>query len=290
MADPITFRTFSADTAADAVSVINAYLADWPYVRAVDADLVDHWRTLSAFQPEYMMLVYRSGRAEAFVHGCMRDDDLAVIYLLAVTDGAVDAGRAVLERFVDSAAQAGRKRILGPHSDARFYGGFVLGAEPYHPHWAADATQAYVRAGFYTNGNEVLMGCDLTGSADVDPVADGYDIIEVDPPIEYDARTFGFHAMRDGAKAAHCYGRLYPRLIGQSGLPVGQIGNVTTHEEHRNRGLARVMVQMALQRLGQWGAGEALIATGMTNVPARRCYSRAGFEPRHAMVEWAMDL
>ena len=59
-------------------------------------------------------------------------------------------------------------------------------------------------------------------------------------------------------------------MLDADGKPTGQIGNVTTESEHRNRGLARIMVAMSLRRLAEMGGGEALIATGLDNEPALR--------------------
>ena len=71
---------------------------------------------------------------------------------------------------------------------------------------------------------------------------------------------------------------------------MGQIGHVGTDAEHRGKGLSRVMVQMCLMRLREWGASEALIATGLDNFPALRSYENAGFERRYNTNEWSKTL
>ena len=63
-----------------------------------------------------------------------------------------------------------------------------------------------------------------------------------------------------------------------------------TDEAHRGKGLARVMTQMCLRTMQEWGGAEVLLSTGLNNVPALRAYERAGFERRHHACEWTKTL
>ena len=49
-------------------------------------------------------------------------------------------------------------------------------------------------------------------------------------------------------------------------------------------------MKLCLKRLQEWGAAEALIATGLDNYPALRSYERAGFVRRYNINEWSKDL
>jgi ribosomal protein S18 acetylase RimI-like enzyme len=166
----------------------------------------------------------------------------------------------------------------------------VIGLEPYLPSWGTGAIESFVRAGYRMGPSDVVLVRDLSEPVQQDPMPDGYEIVEVEPAPEYDADVFGYHALRHGRKAAHCYARCYPHLLSPSGQAIGQIGNVTTEPEHRNRGLARTMVQMSLARLAEKGAGEALIATGLENGPALHAYERTGYRRRYLITEWMKDL
>ena len=82
-------------------------------------------------------------------------------------------------------------------------------------------------------------------------------------------------------------GRIYDDLLDEAGGPIGQIGHVETQQGHRNKGLARAMVRMTAQRLRRWGATTVLIATGLDNARALRCYEHVGFERRFSFNEWS---
>ena len=90
---PITVRSgrehrpFADNTEADAIQVANAYLAAWPYTRAIDEHLVAHWKDLPQFQPDNMWIAYRDGRPRAFLHGERNGSEL-YLHLLAVAPGA----------------------------------------------------------------------------------------------------------------------------------------------------------------------------------------------------------
>ena len=52
----VEIRPFSADTAVNAMAVINTYLHGWPYTRPLDGELLAYWRTLAAFQPKHVLI------------------------------------------------------------------------------------------------------------------------------------------------------------------------------------------------------------------------------------------
>jgi ribosomal protein S18 acetylase RimI-like enzyme len=287
----LSVRTFSSQTEQDFLSVTNAYLKGWPYTRPIDTPLIAHWKTLPYFQPENIWVAYRSATPRAVLHGEFRIPERPFIHLLAMPSGAAEEAAWLLGQFEERARASGAKRLIGPHWNSTvFYGGYVLGLEPYHPHWAADGTEAYVRAGFRITLAGVVLIRELNDGVPLEECPAGYQIVDVDRPPEFDARAFGLHALCDGQKAAHCYARFYPHLMSPRGGPVGQIGNVTTDAAHRGKGLARIMTLMCLHRLREWGAADVLIATGLENFPALRAYERAGFTRRYNINEWSKDL
>ena len=285
----LEFTTFDAENASVQIELINAFTKGWPYSRPVDGALVAYWQSEKRFQPANMLTATREGIPVAFLHGEV-DGHTGHINLLAVRPEHADDGSWLLLEWERALAESGIKQIRGPSARAdTFYGGFVIGLEPYLPSWATGAIDSFVRAGFRMGPPDVLMTRKVTAPPSRDPTPEGYEIIEVEPEPEYAAEVFGYHAMFKDSKAAHCYARMYPQLTNDSG-PIGQIGNVTTELEHRSRGLARTMVQMSLQRLAAMGAGEILIATGLDNAPALRAYERAGFRRLHLITEWIKEL
>jgi len=284
-------RIFDASHPETELGLVNAFVAGWPYSRPIDRALVRHWCTLKSFQPEHMLTAWRDGEPRAFLHGGRDGGDTAYIMILAVLPEHAEDGAWLLAQWERVLAEKGLKHSRGPGwQSGAFYGGFVIGQEPYLPSWATGAVESFVRAGHRMGPSDVLLVRDLSEPVQQDPTPEGYEIIEVEPAAEYDARVFGYHAVSGGRKAAHTYARLYPQLRSPSGGLVGQIGNVTTEPGHRNRGLARTMVQMSLRCLAEMGAGEALIATGLENYPALRAYERAGFRRRYLITEWLKDI
>lgn len=152
------------------------------------------------------------------------------------------------------------------------------------------APEAYVRAGFHVSHAGVILVADLARDIPTEAIGPGYEIVEAEAKAEFGARTFRWAAMFEGKEVATCGGRFYPLLGAPAGAPVGQLGFVGTDEAHRGRHLGRVMVQMSLRRLKEWGASEALIATGLDNAAALRAYESAGFERRCNINEWSKEL
>jgi len=286
----VDIRPFGPDTRDDAVALINHYTGGWPYSRPVDDALLSRWATLTpSWQPAHVLIAYRNGLPVAFVHG-ERSRHRHFIHLLAVLRGRAADGAVLLQYVQDEAAIDGVGLIVGPNCMAgTFYGGYVLGLEPFHPHWAADTTESYVRAGFRLSHAGVLLTLTLRREPDIDMPPAPYQFTETDGEAEFDAQTFRYVATigDSGAEVGTCGGRVYPRLRDEWGRPVGQIGHVETSERHRNRGIARIMVQMTLRRLHALGVSTVLIATGLDNAPALRCYERAGFERWHSINEWS---
>jgi GNAT superfamily N-acetyltransferase len=287
----ISIRSFSEACGRDAMRVINAYIEGWPYVRRVDAALMRHWRTLPAYQPRNMRLAYRSDVARAFLHGQEQDDKRFMIHLLALKPGAVEEGVRLLADAERRARARGMTSLIGPNWRALvFYAGFVLGQEPYHPHWAAEATEAYVRAGFRIGHQGVLLFRDLSKPVSIEPAPAPYEVRPIERKPEYGAVPFACAAFLGDQQVAHCYARLYPELKRPAGGFVGQLGHVGTEEGHRGKGLARVLCRLCLRRLRELGAAEALINTGLENFPALRVYERVGFVRRYNMNQWSKPL
>lgn len=286
---------FAPERSADLIETINASTADWPHCCPIDSDLLGYWQTSRPeYRPKGILMHYSGNRCMGILHG-EQHNDTAHTHLLALRPdpAASETGLALMREWERLARQRHLRQIVSPTWRASlFYCGHILGNEPYHPHWATAATDAYLRAGFRISHPALILTCGLPRPTSTpERLAAGYEVIEVTPNPEHRAQAFGFHAMHNGVKAAHCYARLYPHLPSvPSGKPTGQIGNVTTEPDHRNRGLARILVAMALRRLTEMGAGEALIATGLDNEPALRAYERCGFERRHFIMEWSKSL
>jgi GNAT superfamily N-acetyltransferase len=283
----VEVRTFGPDAEGDIIRVVNAYIADWPYSRPVSPEVIAHWKTMGdAFQPDHLLIAYRNGEARAFLHG-EKTDECFDVHILAVVPAAVDEAAQLLREVEVLARSAGSSRLVGPTWRAyRFYNGYVLGHEPYHPHWERDATDAFVRSGWRLSHASVLMSADLSREVTMEPPPEGYVLAEAKPPWEFAARMFRFAATSGGREVATCTGRLFAELEG----PVGQLGFVGTDETHRGRGLARRLVGMSLRKLREWGAAECILATGLDNVPALRAYENAGFDRRYNLNEWSKDL
>lgn len=270
--------------------MVNNYVAGWPYTRMVDAKLVAHWKTLPRFQPESMWIAYRDGHPRAFLHG-EREGDQLFVHLLALMPGAAEEGVWLLREMEACARGQGIRKLIGPHYRTNvFYGAYVLGCEPYHPHWAIEGTEVWVRAGFTITLQGIVQIRGVSNPVTMDPVPAGYTVEEMPERCEFDARTTGFRALYGGKEVAHCHARLYLELKDRSGLPVGQIGHVGTDTEHQGKGLARVLCQMSAARLQRWGGGECLVATSLNNPSAMRAYEKAGFERRFTMVEWTKTI
>ena len=285
----VEIRSFSADTAEDARAVINTYLDGWPYTRPIDGELLAYWQTRAEFQSEHVLIAYRDGMPRAFVHG-VRQETQHNLALLALCPDALEEAGTLLATVEARARAEGVTRLCGPAWSANlFYGGYVLGCEPYHPHWAVDTTRAYVRAGFRLSHPGVILVRNVAQSVEERTMPAPYVLREADTPDEHGARAFRYVAQLDGQEVATCAARLYPDLR-THGRPLGQIGYVGTDEAHRGQGLAKVLVLACLRRLVDWGAGDVLIATGLDNSPALKAYEAVGFVRQENVNEWSKVL
>jgi len=292
MTGDLEVRRFGEDTESDAILLCNSYISGWPYCRPVDRELTSGWRTLDAFQPEHMLLAYRHGKPRAFLHG-ERDGKQHNVHLLAVAPGCVEEGVWLLNKVEERARAELAERLCSPfHRAALFYGGYILGREPYHPHWAVDGTAVYVRAGYRISLPAVILVHDFSTKRNVEGPPLGYEIAEAASSMgyEYGARTFRLVAMNNGVEVAACVAMLFDHALEPAGGPVGQLGPVSTLKDHRNKGLARVLCQSALERLLEMGAVQALVSTGLDNYPALRVYERIGFRRRYNINEWSKNL
>ncbi len=288
---PPEIKTYSEQTAGNAVAVVQAYTANWPYTRPLDDALLAHWHTLGErLQPSHMLIAYRDGQARAFLHG-ERAGEEHFINVLAMQPGAIDEGEALLQVAETQARAEGVKRLVSPCWRANaFYGGYLLGCEPYHPHWASDGIEAYVRAGFHISHPALILIRDMRQPIHAGTLPPGYTLAAAETGDEFEALPFRYIAVYDGAEAATCTARLYPRLFAPHGGAVGQLGFVGTNEAHRGKGLARILSALCLQRLADMGAVETLIATGLENYPALRAYEAVGFRRCYNINEWSKSL
>ena len=284
-------KTFSEETKRDAIALVNATIKGWPYSRPIDAKLVAHWKAMGdAYQPENMLIAYAGGKAVAFAHG-ERNDKEHNVRFLAMLPGALGEAIELLEVIERRARADGCGRLRGPcFRSFRFYGGYVIGLEPYHPHWYVDGTNAFLRSGYEVGQEEVLMVVQPKALAGPGRLAKGYKVADVPFREEFGAVTWAIGAMKGKTQAAFCGARLYPNLKGPLGGPIGQIGGVNTVAEHRNKGLATHLVALCCKRLVKMGAKELLISTGLDNYPALRSYEKVGFRRTHYVMEWSKSL
>jgi ribosomal protein S18 acetylase RimI-like enzyme len=283
-------RIFSPETQLDFLQVTREYLAGWVYSRPPDAPLLNHWSTLANFQPANIRIAYRETEPQAALHGEIHSQG-GIVHLLASRPGGGEEAFALLKQFEQEVCTKGGTQLSGPHwASSPFYGGYVLGNEPLIPSWDTNGTCAFVHAGYRMEIRGVLMVCSLAEDIPQEHLPAGYEIVPVSRPLEFDARPFGYHAVQNGQKAAHCHARFYPHLSAPNGRPVGQVGNVTTEADHRGRGLARILVKRCLGDLRNMGAAEALIATSLDNFPALKSYENAGFTRRYNMNWWVKSI
>ncbi len=151
-------RAFGPETEPDAMRVVNAYIAGWPYSKPVTAELVAHWKTLGRrYQPEEMALIYRQGKPTAFIHS-EKNKTTYQIHLLAMVPAAVADGLRLIEEAEARARAAGAEWLRGPTaSSGIFYGGYICGQEPYHSDRGVDGTDLFVQAGFRISSPEIIL-------------------------------------------------------------------------------------------------------------------------------------
>lgn len=287
---PLRIVALDPDQPDDFLAVAGDYLRGWVYSRPPDRPLLNHWKSLAGFQPDQIRIAYRGDTPRAVLHGELHDQG-GTVHLLASRPDAGEDAFALLNQFDRLIQSRAGRQWRGPFwGSAVFYGGYVLGNEPYIPSWDTPGTCAFVRAGCRMEIRGVLLVRPLQDEIPQEPVPAGYEIVPAARGPEYDAQPFGYHALFQGQKAAHCYARFYPHLTAPGGGPVGQVGNVTTEANHRGQGLARIMVKRCLRDLRAMGAAEALIATSLDNFPALKAYENAGFERRFNMNYWVKDL
>jgi len=286
----VEIASFHDEARKDAMDVINAYLEGWPYTRSIDESLFAHWKHLNDhYQPHNMLLAYDRGKPVAFLHGEIIGSKRAGCLLLALNPGMVPAAEALLARFEDYARAAGAESITGPNNDAQpFYSGYVLGQEPFHPHFAVESTEVFVRAGYRISHPAVIMQRNAGLTKQV-CFPDGY-AFTITPRQEHEAQGISISVMAQVLRVAQCDARVYPHLRSPEGLVVGQIGPLETKELHRNKGIARAMVLESLRLLHGLGAEDVLIATGLNNYAALHCYEKLGFKRRYNINEWSKHL
>ena len=283
-------KLYSPATKKDFLHVARDYLSGWVYSRPLDDSLLNYWTTLARFQPENIRIAYRGNEPKAAIHGEINSTG-GIVHLMATRpDGGEDAF-ALLDQFERQVRAHGGTRMSGPHwASTPFYGGYVLGNEPLIPSWDTNGTCVLVRAGYRMEIRGVLMVRSLVAEIPHEPTPAGYEIVPEARPPEFDARPFGYHALQNGQKVAHCFCRLYPHLSAPTGGTIGQIGNVSTEADHRGHGLARVMVTLCLRDLREMGAAEAIVATSLDNFSALKSYGNAGFARRYNANWWTKDL
>jgi len=271
--------------------LVNQYTKDWPWCRALTPALLEHWETLgAALQRQAIQLVFENGQPQALIHG--EHNGLRYhVHLLALLPGSEALGVQLLREAETKARAWSCQELIGPSPrSALFYGGTILGSEPYHPHWSTLSTQAFIQAGFALSCAEVLMVHTLAETVSPEALPMGYSLEETAADKEFQASSFRYAAFKDGKEVAYCAARTYPDFQLPQGGCLAQIGGVATDPKDRNKGLARLLCQHCLLRLKRMGAGEVLISTGLDNGPALKVYERAGFIRKTHLQEWSKKL
>jgi len=86
-----------------------------------------------------------------------------------------------------------------------------------------------------------------------------------------------FVAEADGRLVSSCTLVIIPNLT-RVARPYGLVENVVTHAEYRNRGLARSVLEAALDAAWAADCYKVMLATGSKNPETLRFYDRSGFE------------
>ena len=244
----IIIEKFDASRIDDVVLVINDYISSWPYCRPVDSKLLERWMSFENLQPENMLIAYNDGIPKAFLHG-YQDSNQFNIFLLALTTNADIEADFLLAEIEEKAMLRNVNKIYGPTwGGSRFYGGYILGCEPYHPHWAVDATNAYVRAGFRISHPAVILVRYAQTPVFARSLSGEYQMKEVDAPAEFGASTCRYIAVFNNQEIATCTARIYHLLKDTNGMPVSQIGYVGTNAEHQGKGIAKTLVTLSISK------------------------------------------
>jgi mycothiol synthase len=75
--------------------------------------------------------------------------------------------------------------------------------------------------------------------------------------------------------------------------PINRIGNfepVGTHPDFQRRGLGRAVMLEGLRRLQAWGMTQAILGTGIKNLPAIRLYEEVGFHTEIELLTYARAI
>lgn len=147
-------------------------------------------------------------------------------------------------------------------------------------------------------------------------LAEGYSVRSTDPENDCDAQQIAdllnaafnrtFHnglEYQQFTRQATCF---YPeldlvavaadgRFAAYVGIPYDEFNKrgtfepVCTHPDHRQRGLAKSLMQEGLRRLKEWGASDVVVETG-DMMPANLLYNSIGFTEKYNGSYWLLDL
>ena len=95
--------------------------------------------------------------------------------------------------------------------------------------------------------------------------------------IENNKNIHYLGAVDNGRVVSTCYCLIIPNLTRQN-RPICFIENVVTHEDYRKQGLARKVIQMALDIARQHNCFKAILQSGITRPEAHKFYESLGFK------------
>jgi ribosomal protein S18 acetylase RimI-like enzyme len=272
------------------LEVANAHFSGWPYTRRLDKNLVNSWDSAYGYADCCFLLAQGNNKPVAFLHGELRQD-VAIVHLLAVADGERQAAVDLLAEFESLAKERAIGRLIGPHGPTiSYYGGYVLGYNPYHPHWAMVATDAYLLAGCEVTGAGCILTMPLEARGPDFGLPKGYEMRTESVEEERATSTYKFSVVHDDRVVGYSFASYCAELPALEGGSIGHVKYVETDPEHRNKGLGRAMVSASLKAFQRHGASEAILVTSFDNAAALRTYEHVGFRRRHLILGVSKQL
>lgn len=96
-----------------------------------------------------------------------------------------------------------------------------------------------------------------------------------------------FGAVEDGKVLATCYCAIIPNLT-NGARPIGFIENVITHKDYRRQGLAKKVIDAAVEFAKANNCYKVFLESGITRTEAHKFYEKIGFESgqKKAFLKW----
>lgn len=263
------------------------------------------------FEPEGLRLVFRGGRLAAWAHAGFRSSDgqapdysLGALSMLAIDDGAGDAGRdsvAAAVRYLRErgARQIGAFTIDFPNTPFfnGLYGGEKAGMDERHP-LGFETLRA---CGFRPASGAVIMTRELAEPIPAPSLGEGLRLSIVPWDSAYARpgadRAYGIpEAIRQaeildeaGRALAHMVFWHLERYARATGDRMAVVSHVFAAPEARGTGVAAALQQAVHHLVQQEGAVRMGLGTGGTNARAVRFYTKLGYRPLCNAFQFYLD-